>query len=85
MKLSLLQPFTHVTWSRPTLATPCAPTLEDLELSFEDFSQQACSLDASGKLFLGQLARTFCVLGEGVYRIEGLEGIGCGSGGNEDE
>ena len=35
-KLSFLQPFTR---PRPTLATPCAPTLEDLELSFEDFSQ----------------------------------------------
>lgn len=38
--------------SHPALATPCAPTFEGRELSFEDVSQQPCGLDARGKLAL---------------------------------
>ena len=61
-RFSLLQSSTQVTWfhliprtlrTLRTLATPRAPALEDLELSFEDVSQQPRSLNTSRKLFLG--------------------------------
>ena len=80
-QLAFHHPFAQAPSHLAALATPCAPTLECLQLSLEDFG--AASMPAANSCSVS--LHEPCVLGEGIYHLEHLERVGCGSDGDEDE